>query len=149
MDKLPALWASPIRPYGKLWGSHAAASINIIFYSETWSVLFYTVMHWICAAFCIIHQTYLTAESGSKTSKINILPVMWQCAMHQILLCAQRIISQQRIISEWPHGGGSGRCDCWVMFLLWPLSQWPDELQRYANLINITACAKLIDDKDP
>ncbi len=29
--------------------------------------------------------------------------------MHQILLCAQRI-NQERIITERPQGGGSGRC---------------------------------------
>ena len=34
---------------------------------------------------------------------------MWQFPMHQILLCAQRSISQERIMSERPHGVGGGK----------------------------------------
>lgn len=98
----------PFKPYGTLSGEHTTVSINIIFHFETWRGLLYTVMHCSCGALCIIHQPSLAAETESQTNKINILPLMWQCAMHQILLCAQRIISQGRIISEWPQGGRVG-----------------------------------------
>lgn len=59
----------------------------------------------------------------AKPNKINILPVLWQCAMHQILPCAQRIISQERIFSERPQRVGEVR-GTWY---------WGDDISHLAS----------------
>lgn len=90
LDGLLFVWQkkpSTIQPYGIMSGEHNH-SINQ-----------YHISLWDIKCFVV---------TECKTSKINILPVIWQCAMHQISLRTQRIISQERILNKrW--GGGSKR----------------------------------------
>ena len=75
--------------------------------------------------------------------------------MNQIPLRAQRIISQERIISRWSQGGGNGRCTGFLgnhishLAFQWELGLYPNLQAQQLGLawnINLSACANIIDE---
>lgn len=116
--------------------------------SQYQSISYFTLRHKVipctlsCIAsvlrLCIIHHHSLAAETQTaQANKINILPVLWQRAMHQILACAQRIIllvTRELLVSGHNVGEVRATWDCWVMtFLIWCLSQWPTRAEPLAK----------------
>lgn len=90
------------------WTRHSINQYHI----SLWDIKRFVVHCHAVLLWCPLHNTSTfpwQQKLRAKPNKINILPVLWQCAMHQILLCAQRIISQERIISERPQCEGSER----------------------------------------